>query len=498
MGTPILLLNAAQYHLYIPSHNIREADCDCDCACQVAPSSNQLSNINKTSLWKYNKQFIVEPINSEYYVIASKSGALVLKKIALHSLQKLDKPYTLQEIAAILHTELSCDNSDGIAHLLAEHGLLLQTQTTVNSTLQFDTLAAWIHLTDRCNLRCAYCYLPHNSEDMTSEIGYKIINSIFDVAHKRSLNRVKLKYAGGEPLLNFPLLENLHQYARVRAREANINLDGIVLSNGTLLTPQIVYNLRNLDLKLMISLDGLGNYHDVQRSYAGGHGSFADVARSVEMAIKHGLHPTISITVSNLSASGLADIVAWVLERQLPFSLNFYRENDFSKMPNELQFNDQQIISGMLSAFQVIETNLPPQRVLGGITDRANLTSAHTHSCGVGQNYLVFTPSGQLTQCHMSMHQPIGNIKIDPLTQIIHNKIGIQNLPASEKEGCQDCKWQHWCAGGCPVTTYRATGRYDVQSPNCNIYKALFPEALRLEGLRLLKYQDNPQIVKAI
>jgi hypothetical protein len=45
------------------------------------------------------------------------------------------------------------------------------------------------------------------------------------------------------------------------------------------------------------------------------------------------------------------------------------------------------------------------------------------------------------------------------------------------------------------LTTYRATGRYDVKSPNCNIYKALFPEALRLEGLRLLKYQNDPEVV---
>lgn len=53
----------------------------------------------------------------------------------------------------------------------------------------------------------------------------------------------------------------------------------------------------------------------------------------------------------------------------------------------------------------------------------------------------------------------------------------------------QSChEWKHWCTGGCPLATFKATGRYDIQSPNCNIYKALYPEALRLEGLRLIKY----------
>jgi len=36
--------------------------------------------------------------------------------------------------------------------------------------------------------------------------------------------------------------------------------------------------------------------------------------------------------------------------------------------------------------------------------------------------------------------------------------------------------------------TYRMTGRYDIQSPNCHIYQELFPDVLRLKALRLLTY----------
>ena len=51
---------------------------------------------------------------------------------------------------------------------------------------------------------------------------------------------------------------------------------------------------------------------------------------------------------------------------------------------------------------------------------------------------------------------------------------------------------------GAPVAVllsdfYRSDpGRYDVKSPNCNIYKTLYPEALRLEGLRLIEYGEQP------
>src|SRR5436853_7773759 len=77
----------------------------------------------------------------------------------------------------------------------------------------------------------------------------------------------------------------------------------------------------------------------------------------------------------------------------------------------------------------------------------------------------------------------------DPLQIIRKDRRGVQGLAVEEKEGCRTCEWRHWCTGGCPVVTYRSTGRYDVKSPNCHIYKTLFPEVLRLEALRLLHYE---------
>lgn len=140
----------------------------------------------------------------------------------------------------------------------------------------------------------------------------------------------------------------------------------------------------------------------------------------------------------------------------------------------------------------MIEDNLPRRSFLGGIIDRTNLSFAHAHTCGVGENYLVFDQNGKIAKCQMLIRKPVTSIKIqDPLAALRFDKEGIQNLSVEEKEDCKSCEWKHWCAGGCPLATHRATGRYDVKSPNCNIYKALFPEALRLEGLRILKYSDK-------
>ncbi len=310
---------------------------------------------------------------------------------------------------------------------------------------------------------------------------------------------MKLKYAGGEPLLRFPLIMELHRYAQSLAKQHGIALEGVVLSNGTLLTESLLSTLQSLDLRLMISLDGLGAYHDAHRRYAGGRGSFADVAEAVDLALANGTTPNISVTVSSRTADGLPDVVAWILARDLSFSLNFYRENDLSASHEDMCLDEQKIISGMLAAFKVIEDNLPRRPFLGGIIDRANLSVSHTHPCGVGQNYLVFDQNGQIAKCQMHIRKPITDVHAaDPLAVVRADRLGVQNVSVKEKEACRDCRWKYWCAGGCPLEAFRATGRYDVKSPNCRIYQALFPEALRLEGLRLLRYQDDPQVVEKI
>ncbi|MBK7781010.1 MAG: SPASM domain-containing protein [Ardenticatenia bacterium] len=190
--------------------------------------------------------------------------------------------------------------------------------------------------------------------------------------------------------------------------------------------------------------------------------------------------------MSGKNVDGLPELIDWLLERDLPFGLNFYRENELVQSRDELRLDEQRVIDGLLAAFQVIEANLPRRSLLASLVDRANLSVAHTKTCGVGSDYLVFDFKGRVSKCQMQMGAPLASVfDADPLLIIRNDRSGIQNLDVDDKEGCRDCEWKHWCTGGCSLATFRATGRYDIKSPLCNIYKALYPEAIRLEGLRL-------------
>ena len=457
---------------------------DCDCACTYTPCAD-FTSADLTGPWRaaHAKSF---PLPDGWQGLFTPSG---FTSLAVLNQPAYDLWLRFQKNQNIGLLNLSEEETQAALEM-ASAGLL---QSPKGTNLQPSTinhqLASWLHLTDRCNLRCAYCYLPHVREDMSAEIGCAAVDATFRSALAHGYQTVKLKYAGGEPLLRFPLIPELHQYAQQLAEEHDLDLDGVVLSNGTLITENIITSLQSHNLRLMISLDGMGDWHDAQRPYAGGRGTFKDVAEAVEMALEHDLVPHISITVSGRNAEGLPEIIAWVLERNLPFSVNFYRQNDLSVTHTDLKLEEEQIIAGMRAAFNVIEDNLPEHSLLASLTDRANLSVPHERTCSVGQDYLVFDQNGRVAKCQMKMNEFVADVHAeDPLRLVRADQLGVQNISVGEKEGCRDCQWKFWCAGGCPLETYRATGRYDVKSPNCNIYKAIFPKVLRLEGLRLLHH----------
>ena len=357
-----------------------------------------------------------------------------------------------------------------------------------------ETLTAWVHVTNDCNLRCHYCYVQKTHESMAIDVGRKAIASIFRSAHKHDIQRIQLKYAGGEASLHMMNVFLLHDYAEQLAQMYGITVDALILSNGVALSQRAIEQLKARNIAITISLDGLDIYHDSQRPLLNGKASSKYVLRTINRLLANNLLPFISITISQRSLAGLPELMYYILQQNLPFSLSYYRENDCSAHLTDLQIIDEQIIAAMHAVFALIEKNLPARSLLGSLLDKADMSAPHRTTCGVGQNYLVIDQNGGVAKCQMDIKRPVTTIASDdPLHMIREDRQGIQGLDVENKEGCRDCSWRYWCTGGCPMLTYRATGRYDRKSPNCNIYKALFPEVLRLEALRLLRY--NPPLV---
>ena len=379
--------------------------------------------------------------------------------------------------------------SEPIDFQLAEQALLLPLDAPAPLPhSQPETLTVWLHVTNACNLDCPYCYVRKSSARMSEDVGLWAVERVFQSAQQRGFRRIKLKYAGGEATLHFRLIRRLAAHAQALAQQTGLALDQVILSNGTLLRPEEVAWMLENRVRLMISLDGLGEVHDQMRPARDGKSSFARLSQTIEeLLLPAGLIPNITLTVTRLNSAHIAETVRWALTRNLPLNLNFYRQPVGS--PEDLAAEEQALIEGIRAAYRVYEELLPETPFLNGILDRVKF-GGHLQACGVGSSYLVITHEGKVAQCQMLLDRAgFPSQEGDLLAGIQHGPIPLMTVEG--KAVCATCRYRYFCAGGCPLETYRRSGRWNAPHPNCRVYQELLPEALRLEGLRLLKVHGH-------
>lgn len=454
---------------------------DCRLPQPLARSAEPAAGCESPALLRPHTQLRTLALDEQHVVafVPSLSQVAVLNRPAVDLLRRL--PLADPEELAAYYGPLR-----GLAAL----GLLVAGEEAgIPAPPAPSVLSAWLHLTNACTLQCTYCYINKSAHAMSPELARRAVDTVVGAALRHGYPEVALKYAGGEPLLALDTLEEAHAYARARCAEAGLGLQTTVLTNGTTLTPRRVARLRELGVGVTVSLDGLAEAHDGQRPTLGGGGSAAAATRGLEAALAGGLRPTVAITVTGRSVGAAPELATWLLERGVPFTVSFYRENDCSQGRDELAIEEAGIVEGMRALYAAVERNPPPWSVLGALLDRADLSHAHGRACAAGEHYLVIDHEGRVAKCQMALGQPVATVSdADPLMAIRLDPRLPLGTHVDEKEGCRACEWRYWCGGGCPIATLRATGRTDVKSPNCAIYKSLYPDLIRLEGRRLLQY----------
>lgn len=462
-----------------------------DCACpQVVSIPSETPGLD-AGILEMSPQLYHTPLAGTHellFNLTGRAGVTVLNDSARCLLEAFSTPTTLSE-AVRRFPELTTDVIRSTVRQFV--GLdLLRSPASVRSSrhpevYSSDTLTVWLHITDRCNLSCAYCYAPKDGRDMDVQIGRAAVDAVFRSALSHGFHSIKLKYGGGEPTLRFSVVERIHAYARSLAERNELELREVILSNGVDLTPEMLRWLRGEGVRLAVSLDGVGEATHGQRRFRDGTDSSALVSRGIDRALEFGVSPHLSITVTARNVDSIADVVDFALARDLLFNLNFVRSLlgcvDLVPTPERL-------IVGLRSTIETIESHLPRHRLIGGLLDRCGLNGPHAYPCGAGHFYLVVDPEGRVACCQMKIEETVGSVWAeDPLEMVRQLPAGFRNPPVDEKEECQDCLWRYWCAGGCPLVT-RQEGPGSARSPYCIVYRTMLPELLRLEGLRLLKF----------
>jgi uncharacterized protein len=141
----------------------------------------------------------------------------------------------------------------------------------------------------RCNLSCSYCYVYEMADKtwrnqpkrMSPAISEKTAERIAEHVKQHDLSAVDVIVHGGEPLLTGPewlteLAGSL--YTMIPAR---VNIS--VQTNGTLLRPAMLRTLKDLGVRVGVSLDGDAEATGRHRRYRNGRNSFDDVAEGLRL-----------------------------------------------------------------------------------------------------------------------------------------------------------------------------------------------------------------------
>jgi uncharacterized protein len=258
----------------------------------------------------------------------------------------------------------------------------------------------------------------------------------------------------------------------------------VILTNGVGLTDEMLAFAAQAGMRLMVSLDGGAASHDRLRAMPGGRSTYAAVVDGVERALEHGLQPNISITLTSLNLDGAGRAVAFALDRDLPFNLNFYRPcvaGPGGVLPSTLVPDPERLVKRVKEILALVARRPDYPWPLGGILDRVQIGVPHAYPCSAGRDYLAVDVEGRVAACQMLLANPWSDLRAAQPLAAVRAKGEALFQRGLEGTACQACPWRKACAGGCPLL--RETALHEAY---CQVYKALLPQLIRLEVKRLI------------
>jgi radical SAM protein with 4Fe4S-binding SPASM domain len=413
-------------------------------------------------------------------VRVNESGRLILEMLRRHML--------LSEIAAAIAAKFTMpleraeEAIEKFAQGLITAGFLHRNAYGERERAEFSDPGfpydIYVHLTNKCNLQCPYCY---NKTDRETKIKLEkrglVAPTMSTDEFKELLGKLvkygvrRVLFTGGEPLLRPDAME-LVAYTRacsderVRSGGAAVNLE--MLTNATMIKPDVAEQMCRLLNTVTISLDGHeAHIHEEQR----GARTFEPTVRGVgvlvakkkELASKRpfvcmvpaltarniGLMKEIfEFCLEGLGADGMAPII---------FQAGDHQQMSLNQIPELNTLQREQTRAGDYMRERNARLGKAPAKS-GFLVPR--------HHCGVGNHEISIDPGGFVYPCQ-SLHFDefiAGNVRETDIQEIFHESPvmkRVRGVTVETLEVCSHCDFKYLCNGGCRATAYNVYREFD-------------------------------------
>lgn len=167
-----------------------------------------------------------------------------------------------------------------------------------------------LHITDRCNLRCKYCYENKGNQDLS----FDNIKSILDFAVKNKEKKSNITFYGGEPLLKKDIIYKTVEYCQKLEQENEFKFMYSLNTNGTLIDEEFINFARQNLVHICYSIDGIKECHNLNRNFENGGNSYDVVVENVKKLLKEYSYVTVMMVVTTNNIQYLYDNVKHLFE----------------------------------------------------------------------------------------------------------------------------------------------------------------------------------------
>jgi len=406
------------------------------------------------------------------------------------------------------------EDEKGALDLLWENGFLVTDRAADRRALDAyitgyktnrEELNVTVLTTLQCNFACDYCFQGDHgdynkfAEKMTLETAARVSDWIDRQLDDVQPERLVLTFFGGEPLLNLPVMYELAEQAHRSTESRGVRLVLSIITNGLLLTPEVVDRLVPYGLDgIKITLDGDRDTHNRMRPLRGGQGTFDRIIENIRQIADRPVRIAIGGNFDETSVDSY------------PALLDFLEEQEFADKLVKVNFkpvirtHETALAKGIIPLTVVSGSGKPLNgtcmsnagsgsglgcdncsfidqklTMLREETKRhgfPTLDGVHEGPCHVHHDHAhTIGPDGSLYACPGftgELAQSTGHIdgRHDPLRAKARERFDRLN-PWND---CGDCAFIPVCAGGCLVASHTQLG--DMNTPTC--HKASFESAL--------------------
>ena len=410
--------------------------------------------------------------------------------------EKLENKYNREDIETSVR---ECNK-------LKEDGMLFTKDVYENVIEEFSNnrqtvvKALCLHIAHDCNLACRYCFAEEGEYHgrralMSYEVGKKALD--FLIANSGSRKNLEVDFFGGEPLMNWPVVEHVINYVRRREQETGKNIKLTLTTNGTLLNDENIKFLNDNRVMLVLSLDGKKETHDRMRPFPNHTGSYDAAVRGFKKVIesRHGKNYYLRGTYTHYNPHFCEDTL------------------DMTKIGKEISVEP---VVGTDEPYVLTEEDLPVLYEEYDKLARAYLQKRHEGDpfdffhfnvaldngpcvakrlagCGAGHEYFAITPEGDIYPCHQFVGREqyklgtldTGVVKPDLVQKFRHTHV-------MTKPACRECWARFFCSGGCHANADLING--DISIPyeyGCKLQKKRLECAIILQAVLSAEAQQG-------